>query len=231
MAGAVSGGGQSRQSPLNVAATSGDWGALERLRRRLAETDDRPPRRLAYLDFPEPLAALLQRQIDSALRASAVLIPIVRRGDALTVLLTRRSEKLRAHQGQVSFPGGRQDPEDACLRVTALREAEEEIGLPASGVEVIGFLDDYPTLTGFRVTPVVGFVPAPPEVWRPAEAEVAEIFEMPLGRALDPATYRQKTLMREGLRLPFYEFDHGAHRVWGATAGMLKALCDHLHRP
>lgn len=226
MAGAGLSADQCRQS-----GESEVWQALAGLRHCLAATDDCPPRRLASLGFPAPLEALLQRQIDRGFQPSAVLIPIIQRGQELTVLLTRRTETLRSHQGQVSFPGGRQDPEDPCLRVTALREAEEEIGLPASAVEVIGYLDDYPTLTGFRVTPVVGFVSVPPAVWRPSVAEVAEIFELPLQRALDPLTYRQKTLLRDGLRLPFFEFDHGGHRVWGATAGILKALCDEVRRP
>lgn len=229
MAGAGLSADQCRQSQEGGAPKV--WEALAELRRRLAATDDCPPRRLASLGFPAPLAALLQRQIDRGFQPSAVLIPIIQRGNDLTVLLTRRSETLRSHQGQISFPGGRQDPEDPCLRDTALREAEEEIGLPASVVDVIGYLDDYPTLTGFRVTPVVGFISAPPALWRPSVAEVAEIFELPLMRALDPATYRQKTLMRDGLRLPFFEFDHGGHRVWGATAGILKALCDEVHCP
>jgi 8-oxo-dGTP pyrophosphatase MutT (NUDIX family) len=234
MAGAGSPAEQCRQSPSggpDVSTLADGWASLMRLRERLAGTDDQPPRRLASLGFPEPVAALLRQQIERGFRASAVLVPIVQRGETLTVLLTRRAETLRSHQGQVSFPGGRQDPEDRHLRVTALREAEEEIGLPATAVEVIGYLDDYPTLTGYRVTPVVGLVRRPPPAWRPAVAEVADIFEMPLQRALDPATFRQKTLLRDGLRLPFYEFDHDGHRVWGATAGILKALSEAVHHP
>lgn len=234
MAGAGNPVGQCRQSlggGPDVSSLADGWSSLMRLRERLAGTDDQPPRRLASLGFPEPVAALLRQQIERGFRASAVLVPIVQRGDDLTVLLTRRAETLRSHQGQVSFPGGRQDPEDRHLRVTALREAEEEIGLPAAAVEVIGYLDDYPTLTGYRVTPVVGLVRRPPAAWRPAAAEVADIFEMPLQRALDPATFRQKTLLRDGLRLPFYEFDHDGHRVWGATAGILKALSEAAHHP
>ncbi len=205
-------------SPLDVTPS------LLALQSALQGTSEAPPRRFYHADFPEGFERLVPQGLLRQLRPAAVLVAILMRPESASILLTRRSEQLRAHQGQVSFPGGRRDEGDISLAHTALREAEEEVGLPPNQVEVIGYLDDYPTLSRFRVTPVVGLVNAPPAQWRPAPEEVAEVFELPLALALDPGAYRQQTLLREGLRLPFYELHHGGHRIWGATAGMLRQL-------
>ena len=197
---------------------------LAALHAALRGTTETPPRRFYHADFPEGFERLVPDGLLRQLRPAAVLIAVLMRPSHPTVLLTRRSEQLRAHQGQVSFSGGRRDEGDTSLAHTALREAEEEVGLLPQGVEVLGYLDDYPTLSRFRVTPVVGVVEQPPAQWRPAPEEVAEVFELPLSIALDPCAYRQQTLLREGIRLPFYELQHGPHRIWGATAGMLRQL-------
>ena len=151
---------------------------------------------------------------------AAVLVAVIERAGALSVLLTRRAEGLARHAGQISFPGGRADPGDGSPQKTALREAEEEIGLPAARVEVLGRLDDYLVGTGYRITPVVGLVAAPP----PFEAdpsEVAEIFEVPLPFILDPANYRRERVTIGGVDRRFYVLPYGAYHVWGATAAIL----------
>ena len=151
---------------------------------------------------------------------AAVLVAIVERAGALSVLLTRRAERLARHAGQISFPGGRADPGDGSPQQTALREAEEEIGLPAARVEIAGRLDDYLVGTGYRITPVVGFVAAPP-AFAPDTCEVAEIFEVPLPFVLDAANYRRDKLTIGGVERRFYVLAYGAYHIWGATAAIL----------
>ena len=151
---------------------------------------------------------------------AAVLVAIVERAGKLSVLLTRRAERLARHAGQISFPGGRVDPGDGSPQQTALREAEEEIGLPAARVEIAGRLDDYLVGTGYRITPVVGFVPAPP-AFEADTREVAEIFEVPLPFVLDAANYRRDKLTIGGVERRFYVLAYGAYHIWGATAAIL----------
>ena len=158
---------------------------------------------------------------------AAVLVPIVTHHDALSVLFTLRTAHLKAHSGQVSFPGGRTEPGDATPEFTALREAEEEIGLPQDRVEIIARLPDYFTRTGYRVTPVVGLLTPPLEL-DPDPGEVAEIFEVPLGFLLDPRNHHRKTREFKGQTVGFYEMAYGERCIWGATAGMLVNLCRHL---
>jgi len=159
---------------------------------------------------------------DAAGTAAAVLIPVISRGE-LTVLFTQRTTHLKSHAGQVSFPGGRVEPGDASAEFTALREAEEEIGLPASRVEVLGRLPDYRTRTGFRVTPVVGAVTPPLEL-APDPREVAEVFEVPLAFLLDPGNRQRRTREFQGMQVGYYVFEYGGRSIWGATAGMLVNL-------
>ena len=121
-----------------------------------------------------------------------MLVPIVAHGAGLTVLFTQRTAQLRAHSGQVSFPGGRAEPQDATPELTALRETEEEIGLRAERVEIVARLPDYLTRTGFRVTPVVGVLTPPLEL-APDPREVEEIFEVPLAFLLDPRNHQRQT--------------------------------------
>lgn len=160
-------------------------------------------------------------------RAAAVLMPLVVHDEGLAVLLTQRADHLSDHAGQVSFPGGRREPEDANAMATALREAQEEVSLTPERVEVLGALPDYLTGTGFRVTPVVGLV-HPPFTVAADTLEVAEIFEVPLAFLMNPANHEVRLLRWEGGERRFFAMPYprpgtgGHHFIWGATAGMLR---------
>ena len=156
---------------------------------------------------------------------AAVLVAVTERAGALSVLLTRRAERLTRHAGQISFPGGRADPGDGNPQRTALREAEEEIGLPPASVKIAGRLDDYLVGTGYRITPIVGIVAAPP-VFEADAREVAEIFEVPLPFVLDPANYRRDRTTIGGVERRFYVLAYGAYHIWGATVAILVNLRD-----
>jgi 8-oxo-dGTP pyrophosphatase MutT (NUDIX family) len=192
----------------------------QRLRRALAHTSDAPPRPLTPLELPLRLEKMITPRLLKKLRPAAVLVPVMRRPGGLHVLLTRRSDLLRSHRGQISFPGGRREEGDASAAAAALREAHEEVGIPLSAVEVVGYLDDYPTITKYLVTPVVGLVEDVREV-RPCAREVAEIFEVPLEFLIEPANFSRGFLGNRGVDMPFFELNYGAYRIWGATAGML----------
>ena len=162
------------------------------------------------------------------LTPAAVLVPIVEREAGLTVLLTRRSDHLDDHAGQVSFPGGRIEAFDQGPEAAALREAEEETGLPPDRVRLIGRLDTYVTRTGFEVVPAVGLV-MPPFPIAPDSFEVAEVFEVPLAFFLAPENRRRHSLVYEGKDRQFYVFPFEDHYIWGATAGMLVNLVEVLN--
>jgi 8-oxo-dGTP pyrophosphatase MutT (NUDIX family) len=198
-----------------------------RLRDALAGTSEAPPRPVTPIELPMKLDKLIAPLVFRDLKPASVLVPVMRRRDGLRVLLTRRSEQMRSHKGQISFPGGRREAGDATAAAAAKREAEEETGIPPSAIEVIGYLDDYPTITQYMVTPVVGLVEDVAEV-RPCAREVAEIFEVPLAFVLDPKSFERKILSREGFNVPFFELNYGAWRIWGATAGMLWNLSQKL---
>ncbi|HEX7436107.1 MAG TPA: CoA pyrophosphatase [Caldimonas sp.] len=162
---------------------------------------------------------------------ASVLVPLVRR-DAITVLLTQRTDHLTNHPGQISFPGGRVEPHDADAAATALREAHEEIGLEPGQVEVLGAMPTYTTGTGFIVTPVVGLVP-PDLALRVDPFEVAAVFEVPLAFLMDPAHHRRHSIEVAGVRREFLSMPwEGADEqgrpqrffIWGATAAMLRNL-------
>ena len=161
------------------------------------------------------------------LRAAAVLVPLVARPDGMTVLLTKRTDHLHAHPGQISFPGGMVDPVDAHAEDAALRECEEEVGIARDLVSLVGRLDTYLTRTGFEVTPVVGLV-QPSFVLAPDSFEVAEVFEVPLGFLIDPANHRRESRILAGIERHFYAMPWGGHYIWGATAGMLVNLSEVL---
>jgi 8-oxo-dGTP pyrophosphatase MutT (NUDIX family) len=177
---------------------------------------------------PELLAGDVfdEEAIGRGITPAAVLVAIVDRPDP-TVILTLRPETMRKHPGQISFPGGRIDPGDDGPVAAALREAEEEIGLPRSAVEIIGIADRYRTITGFEVTPVVGIVP-PDLPLRPHPGEVAALFEAPLHYLLDPAHQQARSAMWRGQERHYYEIDYQGRRIWGATAAMIVNLSRRL---
>lgn len=151
---------------------------------------------------------------------AAVLVPLVNRPEGLTVLLTQRTEHLVDHGGQISFPGGRVEERDETREMTALRETEEEIGLPRSRVEIVGNLSEYRTVSGYSITPVVGLV-EPPFALKLDPFEVADVFEVPLSFLLDPANHQRHSYDYKGLRRFYYAMPFQGRFIWGATAGML----------
>jgi 8-oxo-dGTP pyrophosphatase MutT (NUDIX family) len=154
---------------------------------------------------------------------AAVLVPLVERETGLTVLLTQRAETLKDHAGQISFPGGRIEPEDKDAWHAALREAYEEIGLMANFVEFAGYLPDHLVISGFRVTPVVGFV-NPEYQLRIARAEVHDVFEVPLDFILDAANHKSRQRDLGDFTIEVHDIPYGERNIWGATAGMLMTL-------
>jgi 8-oxo-dGTP pyrophosphatase MutT (NUDIX family) len=155
---------------------------------------------------------------------ASVLIPLVLRPDGLTMLLTRRTDHLHTHAGQISFPGGRAESYDLSPEDTALREAQEEIGLDRRHVEIIGKIPDYLTMTGYHVTPLVGLV-TPPFTLAADPHEVAEIFEVPLAFLMNGAHHQRLSAdLPAGGRRSFYAMPYERYFIWGATAGMLRNL-------
>jgi 8-oxo-dGTP pyrophosphatase MutT (NUDIX family) len=156
-------------------------------------------------------------------RPAAVLVGLVDREGEPALLLTRRTEHLRDHAGQICFPGGRIEPDDASAAAAALREAEEEIGLDPARVAIIGRLPPYQTVTGFRIHPVVGWI-SPPFELRPDPFEVAEAFEVPLRFVLDPENHRRQSYRRGPVTRAYYVLPYQGRFIWGATAGILVNL-------
>ena len=154
------------------------------------------------------------------LRLAAVLVPLVEHADEPTILLTRRADHLEKHSGQVAFPGGKVEDNDATPIAAALRETEEEIGLDPSHIEVAGVLDTYQTGTGFLILPVVGFV-KPGFTLTPDKNEVADVFEVPAHIALSKQNWKTDSGEWKGRMWNFYSMDYQGYNIWGATAGML----------
>ncbi len=198
------------------------------LKERLKQT---PPAFSVYGDDPmgREDTAFTADRLAAAVTAAAVLVPIVDRSSGLSVIFTQRTVHLKAHSGQVSFPGGRAEPSDPTPEFTALREAHEEIGLPMERVEVLARLPEYLTRTGFRVTPVVGLI-TPPFDLVPDPREVEEVFEVPLAYLLDPANHGRETRELQGRTVGYYVVRYESRTIWGATAGMLMNLYRHLAR-
>ncbi len=160
------------------------------------------------------------------LQRAAVLVPLFEKAGTPHVLLTRRTEEMRSHRGQISFPGGRSDPEDPSLLHTALRETQEEIGLEPRDVRILGELDDLLTVTDYIVSPYVGFFPYP-YPFRVSEREIAEMIEAPLEAFLKPEKLRVSARMEyAGKPYRTYFFHVGPHIVWGATAKILIQLLE-----
>ena len=161
---------------------------------------------------------------------AAVLVPLIHRGDEVNVLLTQRTAHLYDHPSQISFPGGRVETSDRDRAETALREAEEEIGLARSRIDIIGGLPDYEIPSGFRISPVVGWIEPPFEL-RLDPFEVAEAFEVPLPFFLDPANHQRRAYHFEGRDRDYIAIPYHGRYIWGATAGMLFSLYWQLHGP
>lgn len=186
---------------------------LDRLRTALAA---RQPRRLQRPDLPR----------------AAVLIPIYRKEDTPHVILQVRTELVLHHKGQISFPGGAEDPGDADLLMTALRETEEEIGLASEDVEIWGQLDDLVTISEFVVTPYVGAITRPaPYPFAPSGFEVAELLEVPLPHLLDPASLNREPVPWRDRYVPPPSYSYGRHVIWGATARILRQLLELAKAP
>ncbi len=157
---------------------------------------------------------------------AAVLVPVVL-SVMPAILLTKRTSHLKSHAGQVSFPGGRIDPEDRDPEAAALREAQEEIALDPANVEVLGRMDEYVTGTGYRITPVVGLLP-PGLVFRPSPHEVEAVFELPVTVLLDPDAPRRQRQHVRGVWRDYWVWPHPDHFIWGATAAILVHLARKL---
>lgn len=160
---------------------------------------------------------------------AAVLVPLIDRSGRVQVLFTQRTAHLDDHAGQISFPGGRVEASDASREETALREMEEEIGLASASVAVLGRLPEYEIPSGFRITPVVGWIETP-FVLNPDPFEVAAVFEAPLEHFLDAARYQRRQFRFRGRHRHYLAIPFEGRYIWGATAGMLYNLCRLLQR-
>ena len=163
-----------------------------------------------------------------ATRPAAVLAPIIKRPDGWTMLFTQRAEETPAHPGQISFPGGRVEASDANAAATALRETVEEIGLARELIEPVGSWDRYDTITGFRITPIVGLIePGFSLTLNPRE--VASVFEAPLSFLFNPANHERRSAIWRGAERHYYAMPYQGRFIWGATAGMIRALYERLY--
>ena len=156
---------------------------------------------------------------------AAVLIPIVERNNGLKVILTKRSNNLKQHPGQVSFPGGKSEKTDKSLVATALRETKEEIGINNKNVEILGQLSKHVTITGFKITPFIGKIRTGFST-KIQTSEVSEIFEVPLSYLSNPKNFRVESVKWKGKKRFFYSIPYGPYYIWGATARILKNLAD-----
>ncbi len=190
----------------------------ERILQRLSDTQvsSDPAREALDRWTPELQAVLFPQPLISA----AVLVPVIETGGELSLLLTERTAHLRDHAGQISFPGGRVEPEDDSALATALREADEEVGLSAAAVQIAGYLPPYAVVTGFVVSPVVGLVEGPASLDLD-DFEVAEAFEVPLKFFLDAKQRRTRRRFVRGTEITTVEYVHQGRRIWGATAHII----------
>jgi 8-oxo-dGTP pyrophosphatase MutT (NUDIX family) len=156
---------------------------------------------------------------------AAVLVPLFKKGEDCYLLFTKRSDQVKYHKGEISFPGGVVDEEDSELISTALREAFEEIGLNENDVQIIGILDDIVTITEFIVTPIVGLFPYP-YLFKVSEVEIAELIEVPLASLLDEDCFSEREIFRGGRNEVVYAYQYEKHIIWGATARILKQFLD-----
>lgn len=175
---------------------------------------------------PEAHVFAVDRDVQA--RKAAVLVPIVDYGTHATILLTKRTAHLSAHAGQICFPGGMHEAEDASLLDTALRETEEELGITPDEITIIGEARGRITGTGFHITPYIALVTAPLEL-TPDTFEVEEVFELPMELALRTASYQKLNTNHEGIRRSHDMLNYGGHCIWGATAGILRDICRMMH--
>jgi 8-oxo-dGTP pyrophosphatase MutT (NUDIX family) len=189
----------------------------------MSEHDDKFKQKIRSI-----LAGRQRQSMDAPeLVCAAVLIPLLRKQSEWHVLVTQRTQTVDHHKGQISFPGGACDPEDADLLATALRETFEEIGVPPANVEVLGALDDMPTVTSFLVTPYVGIIPHPFS-YQVNEPEVEAIIEVPLSFFQDPDNLRTEQREHDGQIYDVLFWDYGPYVIWGATARILKSFLELL---
>jgi 8-oxo-dGTP pyrophosphatase MutT (NUDIX family) len=194
------------------------------IRESLAPRPSSPEEDMAWLPGATPeMIARVRASFPQRRVPAAVLVPLVDRSTGLTVLLTQRAATLKDHAGQISFPGGRIESDDKDAWHAALREAYEEIGLLADFVEFAGYLPDHIVITGFRVTPVVGFV-SPDYHLRIAADEVHDVFEVPLDFILDAANHKSRQRKIADITMEVHDIPYGERNIWGATAGMLLTL-------
>ena len=196
----------------------------EMIKRALRPRPSPPEEDMEWLPETAPeVRARVRRALPATGVAAAVLVPVVERDGEFSLLLTQRASTLRDHAGQIAFPGGRIEPQDRDPWTAALREAHEEIGLEASRVEFAGYLPDHLIVTGFRVTPAVGFV-APDYRLRVAAGEVEEAFEVPLAFLFDASNLRERERRLGETSFAVYDITYDGRRIWGATAGMVMTL-------
>ncbi len=204
-----------------------DW--QQRLQRALLSVPDHDADQWQQAGQSPALLEAMRAAMPAIPTPAAVLVPIVERVDGPTLLMTTRAGHLRRHAGQISFPGGRLDTQDADPVAAALRETHEEVGIAPEFLKVIGFLPDHIVLTGFRITPVVALV-NPGFVLRSHAGEVAEIFEMPLSCIIEPASFRPTRRTLHGQEVILRDVHFEGRVIWGATGAMLLALHEALTR-
>jgi len=210
-----------------IAGLPADW--QQRLQRALLSVPDHDADQWQQGEQSPALLEAMRAAMPTMPIPAAVLIPIVDRADGPTLLMTTRAGHLRRHAGQISFPGGRLERQDADPVAAALRETQEEVGIAAEFVKVIGFLRDHTVLTGFRITPVVALV-NPGFVLRSHAGEVAEIFEMPLSCIVAAESFRPTRRTLRGLEVTLRDVHFEGRVIWGATSAMLLALHEALAR-
>jgi len=162
-----------------------------------------------------------KKQTASHLRPASVLVPLFKKDGEILILFTRRTDHVEHHKGQISFPGGMRDPADPDSVSTAIRETWEEVGIEPASIQIIGELDDHPTVSGFNITPFVGRI-SDPFTTRICEEQLSELFSVPLSFFLEESNCRQEFLLdSDGHKREFYVFQYGEYRIWGATAAII----------
>jgi 8-oxo-dGTP pyrophosphatase MutT (NUDIX family) len=200
-------------------------GVLASLESRVSGGGDVPAGRSDFELNPE-MAVLTK---DEHKQPAAVLIPVIEEGFQASILFTQRTDEMPTHPGQISFPGGKMDAVDSNLVDTALREAHEEIGLEGRFIDTIGFLDDYVTSTGYRISPLVAVI-RPGYTITPDNSEVADVFDVPLSFLMEPQNHEMHSREWRGTQRKYYAMPYENRFIWGATAGMLRNLYEWLYK-